>query len=437
MVATREERGHGGWILWTLIVATIGGTGLYLFLQLRIDPVAAAAENSTEMNTLIVVESEGMPLYTHVILFNPIRRRIGLVDIPGDLGVVIPQYDRIDRIDTIYRDDGLDAYSDRISRLIDRPIDYALSWTPEQLSAFVDLLGGLRLFVHEAIEEVGDQSGFPSEMSNVPLPAVVDSVSPSQAALPPIEAVRLVPAGSVLLDGTKTVQFATHRPEGMTELERVDRAWAITEGIFDALVRRNAYWEDDRLRELAYRYTGTNIDSASLASLLALWGRTDQTLRARQRVLGDRREVEVDQDVKELLFPHYEGQLLRDAVRQVVAGLASEESAELPASSIAVEILNGTDRNGLAGQTRELFRGYGFAVVRVGNYVRTDIAATKVYDRTGRTEVARRVADIIGVGDIESGTAGLMDMEDVPVDRQPDVTVVLGADFDGVVVREQ
>lgn len=83
-----------------------------------------------------------------------------------------------------------------------------------------------------------------------------------------------------------------------------------------------------------------------------------------------------------------------------------------------VEVLNGTTRAGLARSATERLRDAGFDVVYFGNGPRTD--SSVVLDRTGRPDVARAVAEALGVPHVRS---------------QPDpglyldVTVILGADW--------
>jgi len=83
-----------------------------------------------------------------------------------------------------------------------------------------------------------------------------------------------------------------------------------------------------------------------------------------------------------------------------------------------VEVLNGTTRAGLARSATERLRDAGFDVVYFGNGPRTD--SSVVLDRAGRPEVARAVAEALGVRQVRS---------------QPDpglyldATVILGADW--------
>ena len=127
------------------------------------------------------------------------------------------------------------------------------------------------------------------------------------------------------------------------------------------------------------------------------------------------------------MFPHYDDDLLREAVSQIVEALANEQGES--AAAVAVEILNGTSVSGLARTAAPLLRSFGYRVVRIGNADHHEYAATRVLDRRGRPELAARVAELMqcqgaggqGAG-AEPGTA---------VDPEVDVTIVLGGDFNG------
>jgi len=63
-----------------------------------------------------------------------------------------------------------------------------------------------------------------------------------------------------------------------------------------------------------------------------------------------------------------------------------------------IEVLNGTNRGGLARAVTERLRDAGFDVVGIGNY-RTDPLpdSSFVIDRTGDPTIARSVADRLGI----------------------------------------
>ena len=87
--------------------------------------------------------------------------------------------------------------------------------------------------------------------------------------------------------------------------------------------------------------------------------------------------------------------------------------------SIEVEVLNGTDRDGLAVDVSRLLRSRGIDVVSLGNAASLN-DRTRVIARRGNLDAARRVARALEQGLPELVPDSL---------RFVDVTVIIGADF--------
>lgn len=94
-------------------------------------------------------------------------------------------------------------------------------------------------------------------------------------------------------------------------------------------------------------------------------------------------------------------------------------SAE-PVAAITAEVLNGTGRQGVASQAKDVLRLQGVDVVNVGNLPNTN-PRTVVYDRTGRVENAQAVRDKLGC-------PGAQTVTEVSPKKLVEVTVVLGED---------
>ncbi len=84
-----------------------------------------------------------------------------------------------------------------------------------------------------------------------------------------------------------------------------------------------------------------------------------------------------------------------------------------------VEVLNGSQRPGLAREATERLRAAGFDVVYFGN-AREARGLTVVLDRGGRAPAARAAARVLGVTDVRTAPDAA---------RMVDVTVVLGKDW--------
>ena len=148
-----------------------------------------------------------------------------------------------------------------------------------------------------------------------------------------------------------------------------------------------------------------------------------------QRLTGSIRLV----DSKELLFPFRDGQQIKEIIGQTLAALASEEGATLE-RVYALEVLNGTDINGLARTASELYQSFGYDVIRVGNAPQTGVEQTVLIDRIGNEAVAKIVAQVVRCEQIESAQIG---SEQTGSESNVDFTLILGKDFNGYTVKSK
>jgi len=169
----------------------------------------------------------------------------------------------------------------------------------------------------------------------------------------------------------------------------------------------------------------TNLSARALSSFVLEMKKLNDDKIVFQRVLGSSRIV----DGKELLFPHFDGQLLKEIVKQTVETISSQEPFSEDELTVSIEVLNGTSVGGLARRAANVFRSFGYDVVSVANADNSDYQKTVVLDRKGRLEVGQRVADLIRCQRVYSRLEETGDMS-------IDVTIILGTDFDGRYCKE-
>ena len=98
----------------------------------------------------------------------------------------------------------------------------------------------------------------------------------------------------------------------------------------------------------------TNLGNQALKSLVAELMQLDSTRMVFQRVLGVERIV----DNQPLLFPHNEGVLLRETVRQTMKSIAARDVVSDEELAATLRILNGTTTSGLAARTGQLYQKF-------------------------------------------------------------------------------
>jgi len=88
-------------------------------------------------------------------------------------------------------------------------------------------------------------------------------------------------------------------------------------------------------------------------------------------------------------------------------------------SEIAIEVLNGTSRSGLASSVAEKLKKEGYNVTKIGNYKTTTNISTSIINRRDG-EYAKQVKEFLGVGKVKT------EKEEA---SKVDVTVILGNDY--------
>ncbi len=371
-----------------------------LIIAVRTDPVKDSLSGDKILKVLFVLEDQGMPLATNIIAYYPGNKRAAMFDIPGETGLIIKSLGRVDRIDAVYREKGIDQYRNEIESLTGISIPFALEISLDQFARLTDLLGGLSVFI----------------------PTPVDIESP--------EGRILLPSGAVSLDGDKVKTFVTYADPLDQEGEAQGRKQKALLALFRALNDNSPEIFSPALFPAVSGCIRANIPDGSLKLVMMQLSATDAERLVPQRLTGSLREV----DGKKLLFPFYDGQLLKDIIRQSLGGLASDNAAAQE-RIYALEILNGTKSQGLARNTSELYQSFGYDVIRVGNAENMEFEETVIIDRIGNNDVAKTIAQIIQCENIKGTSVDDDGTDQYGTEAVVDFTVILGNDFNGRYVR--
>jgi polyisoprenyl-teichoic acid--peptidoglycan teichoic acid transferase len=380
-------------LILIIIVATVG----VLSSQLRSDDITTVVENQSMIDALLVIDAAGDLLLIEALIYHPATGKSALVNVPPNTGAIIQRLGRVDRIDTLYGMGEIDDFRTEVETLIGTPLPFYLVIDGEGLSDLVDLLEGVEVFI---ASNYGPAEGGPALM---------------------------LPAGNVVLDGAKVQDYLSFEEPGETDVERVERRQAFVRRLLAAIGSKAEYLSHRQVTPYFVGAIESNMDRRSLLTFAESLAALDVNRSISRRVQGNERVVEIAGNRDTLLFPHFEGQWLRETVRQVRDSLATDESFRDENVVISLEILNGTAINGLARRTRELYESFGFDVVSFSNAESTGIEHTVVVDRRGNVELAQRAAEIIRATRVVS---------DLAPDSSADVTIILGRDFDGTYVRQ-
>lgn len=394
MLDRRSRKADRSIMLLILIVVIIVGTGVYAILQLRVDQITDSLKKKQPLNTLFIFSDGEKALFFEVFFYNPETRKGSIFYVPANLGSVIATINRVEGIDALYRRANVVPLKRKVEDLLGVPIHGVVDIGFDEAGRLVDLMGGVDVFI----------------------PNPVNLTLQGHRIL--------LPSGSVSLDGDKARDFISYQDPLETDADAIGRRQKFLQAFLKGLGENEAFLLQRGPFRMLRSLLRTDLPGRALSSLVAEMGRFDSERMVLQRVLGTTRSV----DGRDLLFPHQDGELLKQAVKQAMAANASNEFVPPDALTITVEVLNGTRTAGMANRARDLFQSYDLEVMAPNNADNDQYLNTVVLDRKGNMDNAKKVADIIHCSRIFS-------KPDPQMDQAVDVTVILGKDFDGRYVK--
>lgn len=405
MRSIRHAGASKGVLFLVFISIIIVSVGAFILLSLREDTVDESLKNDSVIKTLFVLEDKEQVLFTDILIYYPVSQRGALINILGNTGSIFQSLGRVDRIDAIYTEKGIDVYKSEIENLIGQPIPFYVEMSLSDFSDLADMLGGLKVFVPSPVDvktEEGERW--------------------------------LLPSGAVTLDGDKITTYLSYSKTDESEAEILDRRQNVMLAFLSAINRDSYKLLSKRNFPYYARKMRSNLNEKDLQRLFAEITNVDSERIIPQSITGSKRVV----DGKELLFPFYDGQLIKDVVKQASNALVDLEDTSVNRIYV-LEIQNGTTVQGLARNTAALLKSAGYDVLSTVNAENQDIEHTQIINHIGNEEVAKNLGNFIHCTNIIEETVR-SEMEDEYGDRADfasnvDFTIILGKDFDGRYVK--
>jgi anionic cell wall polymer biosynthesis LytR-Cps2A-Psr (LCP) family protein len=405
----RQTKTDASAFLLAAIVVLLGVGIFFTIMALRQDPIEEALSGDRVISTLFVFESGGKPLASYVLMYYTGTKRAAVFDIPGEVGLILNRINRVDRIDTVYASHNISTFEGEVESLLGIDISFSVVHDLSGLGKVVDLIEGVALFIPSTV-------------------AVYDEANPI-----------FFPSGVSRLDGDKVLSFITYKlPEEDNDLVTFRRQRFFL-GFIKRMGEQNEALKSPSLAQALHPLMRTGMNQRTRMRLFDELANIDTDRVNIQSVGGNLREVSGQM----LLFPYYEGNLIKEIVRQALGALTRQVEGALTERVFTVEILNGTASTGLAGRTAELIRGFGYDVISIGNAGRNDHEHTEIIDRSGSEEVAKIFADIIRCTNIRSEAPVVEDLDlGLNIDFQnldygSDFTLIIGRDFNGRYVTSE
>jgi anionic cell wall polymer biosynthesis LytR-Cps2A-Psr (LCP) family protein len=383
-------------LIFVIILIVIAGA-VFAIIALRSDPLEEVFAEDSVINTLMIIENDGKPLSSFVLMYYPSTKRAAVFDVPGEIGLIIQQINRVDRIDAVYVPERIKPFEDEAAKLLGINIDFNVVFTMENLAKLVDLLDGVEIFIPSPVQIYGEDA--------------------------PI----LFPSGMVKLDGEKAAQYMSYVLADDESDFDAFRRQRFFKGFLKTLGEQSEYLQNKQVNRLFNSFLETNMNQRVRSRLFSELAYIDTDRMNIQAVGGNIRDV----SGQELILPFYDGSYIKDVVRQALVTLTRQGEASIADRVFTVEILNGTTQNGLAGRTSELIQGFGYDVITVDNAEHSNYEYTEIIDRSGMNELGDTFADIIQCNNITREIFNPQELDSQNMEYKADFTLIIGRDFNG------
>jgi anionic cell wall polymer biosynthesis LytR-Cps2A-Psr (LCP) family protein len=387
-------------LLAAIVVLLVGGIIVAVY-SLRSDPMDEILSSDRVISVLYIIEQDQKPLSTYVLMCYPKTRRAAIFDIPGEIGVLLQRVRRVDRIDTVYNPQRISPYENEIERLLGLDITFTIVMNAENLGKAVDLIKGVELFI------------------------------PSQVNIRGEGELVLFPSGINRLDGDKAISFINYQAPDEDREMTVFRRQRFFLGFLKRQAEMNSELKNNTVSPLYQSFMQTSLNQRTRTRLFDEFAVMDMDRVNIQVVGGNLREVSGNT----LLIPYYDGNLVKEIVRQALGTLTSPMDGAISDRVFTVEVLNGTSVNGLAGRTAEVLRGFGYDIISISNADHAEYEKTIIIDRSGLEEMANNFAGIIRCTNISFEAQNRDNPEDELImqnlEYRSDFTLIIGRDFNG------
>lgn len=308
-----------------------------------------------------------------LVSFDPEHDQVNALWIPRDTRASIPGVGTT-KINASYAFGGPGLTSRTVEDLLGVPIHYYVKLGPRSFARIIDALGGLEIDVEKDMNYTDRWAGLSIHLKQ----------------------------GRQLLTGEQAMHYARFRHDVFGDIGRVERQQKVMMALLGKLMSPTAVLSAPQLLRAFAENTQTNLTMTNLITLGVFTARLDHA------------DVHVATLPGRITPIYWEPDVARS--RRIVAEMFYGVEAQALAST-AIEILNASGIPGLARQTAQRLERLGFRIVRVDN-APSLADATTIIDRTGRPQIARVLAEILGHKRIthEPGVG-------------PDITIVVARDL--------
>ena len=342
-----------------MISSIIAGIGIIilLFYYFFYSDLKSSKKNDRELYfAILFIDDNNIPYGAYVGVVSSLHNRIGIIGLPKNLAlrrykekVNIPLY-------KLYETGGKRAVFKAIEVSIEKKITYKITVDNNQISDIVDLIGGVRMYIEEPINE----ENFSFDI------------------------------GELIFYGNKVVSYLHYLT--MRGYEEIETLYRLEDVIINAMIGiiqnpelKNIMMSKDMRGKIASRMK-SNLRPPDIKILF------DMLANSSERTLIVE-SADANMNERGLLTPILEGKALIKQLDDLTlyVGLKTQKS-ELETEDVSLIVLNGTGIGGLADRISIRMRYRGFKAGEYGNFRINNLNESVVLIRNGQIEKSFIVA---------------------------------------------
>lgn len=334
-----------------------------------------------------------------ILTVDPVNKTAAMLSIPRDLWVSIPGVGE-NKINTAHffgeaqrKDYGPVLAKKTVEQNFGIPIHYYARVNFRGFERLVDTIGGIDV--------------------DVPRPVLDDEYPLETGGVKRI----FIPAGWQHMDGQVALEYARSRHSD-SDFGRNRRQQQVLVAAKDKALQLDMLPKLPSMLGILRESVTTDIPAGSVLSLAQL-ARSVGSQNIASVAIDDTMVTTYNTDQAYYLVPKWPE--IKSLIAEVFTVPTQADEPIEQQETARIEVLNGTQRSGMAAMTGSLLRDKGFVVVRIDNADRDDYRETVIVDYAGKSIAAGNIARLLSVPSTAVSDSASGD-EDV------DITVILGDD---------
>lgn len=398
-IFNKKQNELTGWIVLAIIVLLIISTIFAGRFFKSEEKIKLAFENEKLLSVFVAAHnSESKIKGAFVLFYKPGNNRCAVVSILPKTYMAFGELGYLTLENALDKKVGNDVILSSVSSLLGKKIDYYVLVNKQNVINLVDVFGGSEI-VSKGVKKPELQVS--------------------------------IPVGVTLLDGDKAVEYLSYidGDDLNAAYRQLKRMQMFITGLLKLRMDFLEQFNERVVSSLIYKMIETNM---SVNELIIVYNEIKNNC--------DNGIFDYSRDLKNIILycdkknvpgydfvylPKNSGEWIKTEVVDVVADLGKMINTKV-ADDIVIEILNGTDIVGLAARARTYLNSYGFDILNIGNAEEDNYENTMIIGY-GEENKARKLADLIRCKHIIA--------EEKEEGQKIDLTLILGRDFDGRLVR--